>query len=83
MHENKQVYYAAINASNAAGESTKLIEFMLSDIKASLIEAIHMSDDMSDGLNKSEIRWRRIEKYRKAHTFIMSTPTLRCFPDYS
>ena len=34
IHARQQEYYAAINASNAAGESTVFIEFMLSAIKA-------------------------------------------------
>ena len=46
---------------------------MLSTIKASLTEAINVSDDMSDGLNKSEICWRKIEEHLKAHTFIMNS----------
>lgn len=38
------VAYAAINTSNDAGESTVFIEFMLSAIKAALIDAISSSD---------------------------------------
>lgn len=48
IHERQQDYYRAINRSNAAGESTAFLEFMLSAIKASLIEAIGVSDGMSD-----------------------------------
>src|SRR5574344_2029583 len=36
IHDRQEEYYAAINASNDAGESTVFIEFMLSAIKASL-----------------------------------------------
>ena len=77
VDENQQAYYAAINASNAAGESTKFIEFMLSAIKASLTEAIKMRDDMSDGLDKSASRWRKIEEHLKAHAFIMNSDARR------
>ena len=49
IHDHQQEYYDAINASNDAGESTAFIEFMLSVIKASLIDAIHTSDATSDG----------------------------------
>ena len=77
IHENQQAYYAAINASNAAGESTNFIEFMLLAIKASLMEAINMSDDMSDGSDKSASRWRKIEYYLKTHTFIMNSDVRR------
>ena len=48
IHDRQQEYYDAINASNDAGESTVFIEFMLSAIKASLIDAINTSDKMSD-----------------------------------
>ena len=67
IHANQQDYYAAINASNDAGESTIFIRFMLSTIKASLIEAINMSDDSMD---KAAIRWRKIENYLKTHPFL-------------
>ena len=50
---------------------------MLSAVKASLTEAINMSDDMSDGLDKSEIRWRKIEEHLKAHTFVMNSDVRR------
>lgn len=71
IHANQMDYYAAINASNDAGESTVFIEFMLSAIKASLIEAINASDEMSDGvMNKVAIRWSKIEGYLKTHPFI-------------
>lgn len=73
IHDRQQEYYAAINASNDAGESTVFIEFMLSAIKASLIEAIDMSDVMSDGkIDKATLRWKKIEKYLKTHDYIMN-----------
>lgn len=40
IHENQSDYYDAINTSNDEGESTIFIEFMLSVIKAALLEAI-------------------------------------------
>ena len=73
IHANQQDYYAAINASNNAGESTAFIEFMLSAIKASLIEATNARDKMSDGvMDKAAIRWSKIEGYLKTHSFIMN-----------
>lgn len=66
-------YYAAINASNDTGASTVFIELMLSAIKASLIDAINTSDEMSDGLmDKETIRWNQIEKFLETHEFIMN-----------
>ena len=66
-------YYKAINISNANGESTVFISFMLSAIKASLIDAIKMSDEMSDGaMDKSTLRWVQIESFLKKHEYIMN-----------
>ena len=48
IHDRQQEYYDAINTSNDAGASTVFIEFMFSAIKASFMEAIRMSDAMSD-----------------------------------
>lgn len=69
IHNRQPEYYAAINASNHAGESTVFIEFMLSAIKASLIEAINTSAEMSDGkIDKVTLRWRKIEEFLKITT---------------
>lgn len=68
IHDRQQEYYDAINASNDMGESTVFIEFMLSAIKAALIDAIGASDTMSDGeTDKATIRWQQIERFLQAH----------------
>lgn len=77
IHDRQQEYYAAINASNEAGESTVFIEFMLSAIKASITEAMEVSDkmmdEMSDGkMDKATQRWKKIEAYLKTHDYIMN-----------
>jgi len=73
IYARQAEYYAAINASNAAGESTAFIEFMLSTIKASLIDAISASDGMSDEkIDKETLRWKQIEKFLETHEFIMN-----------
>ena len=73
IHDHQQEYYDAINASNDAGESTAFIEFMLSVIKASLIDAIHTSDAMSDGkMDKKTLRWQKIEPFLQTHEYIMN-----------
>lgn len=73
IHDRQQEYYAAINTSNDAGESTVFIEFMLSAIKASLMDAINTSDGMSDGkMDKATLRWRKIEEFLKTHDYIMN-----------
>ena len=74
IHANQRAYYDAINASNAAGSSTVFIEFMLSIIKASLIDTIKASDGMSDeAMDKATLRWLQIEKFLETHEFIMNT----------
>ena len=73
IHDRQQEYYNAINASNDAGESTVFIEFMLSAIKASLMDVISASDEMSDGkMDKATLRWKKIEEYLKTHDYIMN-----------
>lgn len=73
IHNRQQEYYDAINASNDVGESTVFIEFMLSAIKASLIEAISTSDTISNGkMDKATLRWKKIEEYLKTHEYIMN-----------
>ena len=73
IHDHQQGYYDAINASNDAGESTAFIEFMLSAIKASLIDAIHTSDAMSAGkMDKKTLRWQKIEQFLQTHEYIMN-----------
>ena len=73
IHDRQEEYYAANNASNDEGESTVFIEFMLSAIKASLMDAIGASDAMSDGkMDKETLRWMQIEKFLETHEFIMN-----------
>ena len=73
IHDRQKEYYAAINASNDAGESTMFIEFMLSSIKAALIEATDTSDEISDGkMDKATLRWKKNEEHLKTHDYIMN-----------
>lgn len=73
IHDRQKEYYAAINTSNDAGEPTLFIEFMLSAIKASLVEVINTSRGMSDGkMDKVTLRWNKIQEYLKTHDYIMN-----------
>ena len=73
IHDRQQEYYEAINASNAEGESTVFIEFMFSAIKASLIDVISASDEMSYGKrDKATLRWNKIQEYLETHDYIMN-----------
>ena len=60
---------------------------MLSAIKASLIDAINTSDEMSDGpMDKATLRWKQIEKYLgNASDYIMNADVrdaMWCFGSY-
>lgn len=73
IHAHQREYYAAINTANGAGESTAFIEFMLSTIKASLIDAIRTSDEMSDEMvDKATLRWGKIKAFLDTHDYIMN-----------
>ena len=73
IHDRQQEYYATINASNDAGVSTVFVEFMLSAIKASLMDAIKTSDEMSDGkMYKAAMRRKLIEEFLHTHDYIMN-----------
>ena len=78
IHDRQQEYYAAINTSNDAGESTSFITFMLSAIKASLISIVSMSDGLSDEkIDKTVLRWNTIKTYLKNHEYIMNADVRR------
>ena len=71
IYSRQADYYAAINASNNAGESTAFIEFMLSAIIASLNDTIAVSDDVSDATaSKPTARWNKISKYLQINDYI-------------
>ena len=73
LHDRQQEYYDAINASNDAGESTIFIGFMLSAIKASLMEAINLNDEVNDvKIDKETLRWNKIQEYLQTHDYIMN-----------
>ena len=73
IHERQQEYYDAINASNNAADSTVFIEFMLTAIKASLIEAISASDEMSDEpISKEAGLTKAIEQFLTQRSYIMN-----------
>lgn len=73
IYAHQREYYEAINISNESGESTAFIAFMLSTIKASLIDAIKTSEEMSDGtMDKEALRWRKVKEFLENHDYIMN-----------
>lgn len=78
IHDRQQVYYTAINQSNDAADGTAFIEFMLSAIKASLIDAVETSDGMSDGpISKEATRSNAVTQFLREHPFIRNADARR------
>ena len=67
IYGNQEKYYEAINRSNAEGESTAFIEFMLTVIKTALEEAISST---SGNQNKMDDRRELIINFLNAEPFI-------------
>ena len=62
-------FFEKNNINDDVGKSTAFIEFMISAIKASLIDATKMSDDMSD---EKTLRLKKIEQFLQTHEYIMN-----------
>ena len=72
IHDHQQEYYQVINLSNAQGESTPFIEFMLRIIKKALSDAIITSSKSPKSrATQKELRWAAIEHY------LLAVPTIR------
>ena len=70
VHDRQQEYYVVIDAFNDDGESAVFIEFLLSTIKASLIEAINTSIEMSvEKVDITTLRLNRIHGYLKTYSY--------------
>lgn len=73
IHDHQPEYYAAINQSNAEGEGTAFIEFMLGVIKESLEEAVGERPAALPVLqNKRETRWTKIESFLRKNSYIQN-----------
>ena len=77
IHDRQDEYYAAINNSNIAGESTQFIEFMLSAIKAALVEAD--AEKTASPLTKKEDRWSSVYAYLQKSPVIMNADVRNLF----
>lgn len=64
IHDRQEEYYDAINRSNFEGESTAFIAFMMSAIKAALMEAVQTSGAAA-GMTTEELRWYQIACHLK------------------
>ncbi len=68
IHDRQQEYYAAINASNAEGESTRFIEFMLSAIRTTLEQAAGTMPT-----DKAADRWAVLLHFLQQHDTIQNS----------
>ena len=69
IHDHQAEYYAAINQSNAQGEGTVFIEFMLGIIKEALTEAIN---EQPVAQSKEEVRWMKIAAFLRTNHIIQN-----------
>lgn len=73
IHDHQPEYYAAINQSNAQGEGTVFIEFMLGVIKEALQEAISEQPAEKPTMqSKEELRWEKIADFLHANSLIQN-----------
>lgn len=86
IHDRQADYYAAINASNQAANSTEFIFFMLSAIKAALLEAQETNTGLqtsSEGtavdtrLHSPEGRWIVVQAYLRKYGSIRNADLQR------
>jgi len=78
IHDRQDEYYNAINRSNYEGESTAFIEFMLSAIKETLMEAIQTSG-AAESMSTDELRWYKIERFLKKNGTITNADVRQLF----
>ncbi len=74
IHDHQVEYYAAINQSNAQGEGTAFIEFMLGIIKEALQEAIdEQPAEKLSMQSKEELRWEKIADFLRTNSTIQNS----------
>lgn len=78
IHDRQEEYYQAINRSNYEGESTVFIQFMLSVIKETLLEAVQTSGSM-EKMSKEEQRWYQIQRFLKKNGTITNADVREMF----
>ena len=78
IHDRQEEYYQAIKRSNYEGESTVFIQFMLSVIKETLLEAVQTSGSM-EKMSKEEQRWYQIQRFLKKNGTITNADVREMF----
>ena len=77
IHDRQDEYYQAINRSNNEAESTVFIEFMLSAIKETLMEAVQIGN--TENMSTEEQRWYQIERFLKKNGTITNADVRELF----
>lgn len=77
IHDRQDEYYQAINRSNNEAESTVFIEFMLSAIKETLMEAVKTGS--AENMSAEEQRWYQIERFLKKNGTISNVDVREMF----
>ena len=79
IHDRQREYYAAINESNAAAESTAFISFMLSVIREVLEEAVQTAGTMLLLSGKNAEHWQIIQDFLQKHSAITNADVRSLF----
>ena len=80
IHDHQPEYYSAINQSNAEGEGTAFVGFMLGVIREALEEAVaEQSAAASAPQSKEEIRWTKIESFLRKNACIRNADVQNLF----
>lgn len=80
IHDHQPAYYAAINQSNALGEGTPFIAFMLGIIKEALQEAVGAQPAAIPALQSDlALRWDTIADFLRSNCFIQNADVQTLF----
>lgn len=77
IHDRQDEYYQAINRSNNEAESTVFIEFMLSAMKETLVEAVQVHN--TENMSREDQRWYQIKRFLKKNGTITNADVREMF----
>jgi len=79
IYQNQQLYYDAINRSNAIGNSTPFIEFMLSVIIKALQESTDLQEKSLSSNSKIDMQFEKIKKFLDSNVYITNSDVQALF----
>lgn len=77
IHDRQDEYYQAINRSNNEAASTVFIEFMLSVMKETLVEAVQVHN--TENMSREDQRWYQIKHFLKKNGMITNADVREMF----